>query len=179
MSRIGRMPVIIPAGVTVDIEENNKVTVKGPKGTLVSNLCPAMTLEKDGNVIHVKRPDDEKENRALHGLTRALLENMVIGVTNGFSKTLEIVGVGYRAAKTGKTLDLTLGHSHPVKFEETDTISFEVPNPNTIIVSGINKQEVGQVAAEIRAKRPPEPYHGKGVKYSDEKIRRKTPKTGK
>ena len=179
MSRIGRMPVVIPAGVTVDIEENNKITVKGPKGTLVKTFPALITFEEEGAVIHVKRPNDEKETRALHGLSRALLESMVVGVSQGFSKTLEINGIGYRAQKTGTTLDLTLGHSHPVRFEETETIKFEVPNPNQIIVSGIDKQEVGQVAAEIRATRPPEPYHGKGVKYADEKIRRKTPKTGK
>lgn len=179
MSRIGRMPVTIPAGVTFDIKEGNVVTVKGPKGTLTQKLYPTMTFEVDGAVVHVKRPSDEKEDKALHGLTRALLENMVIGVTNGYSKTLEIVGVGYRAQKNGKTLSLTLGHSHGITFEETDTIKFDVPNPNTIVVSGIDKQEVGQVSAEIRSKRPPEPYHGKGVKYSDEIIRRKTPKTGK
>ena len=179
MSRIGRMPITIPAGVTVDIEENNKITVKGPKGTLVKTFPALITFEEEGAVIHVKRPNDEKETRALHGLSRALLESMIVGVSSGFSKTLEINGIGYRAQKTGKTLDLTLGHSHPVRFEETETIKFEVPNPNQIIVSGIDKQEVGQVAAEIRATRPPEPYHGKGVKYAEEKIRRKTPKTGK
>ena len=173
------MPITVPAGVTVDIEENNKITVKGPKGTLVKTFPALITFEEEGAVIHVKRPNDEKETRALHGLSRALLESMVVGVSQGFSKTLEINGIGYRAQKTGTTLDLTLGHSHPVRFEETETIKFEVPNPNQIIVSGIDKQEVGQVAAEIRATRPPEPYHGKGVKYADEKIRRKTPKTGK
>lgn len=179
MSRIGRMPITVPAGVEVKVEAGNKVTVKGAKGTLVSELCPEMVIEQEGAVINVKRPSDDNRHKALHGLTRALLENMIIGVTNGYTKTLEIEGIGYRAQKNGKTLALTLGHSHPVTFDETDSIKFEVPNANTIVVSGIDKQEVGQIAAEIRAKRPPEPYHGKGVRYQGEYIRRKTPKTGK
>ena len=179
MSRIGRMPVVIPAGVTVDIEENNKVTVPGPKGTLVSCLCPTMTLEKDGNVIHVKRPDDEKENRALHGLTRALLHNMVVGVTDGFSKELEVNGTGYRAQKQGKQLVMNLGYSHQVVMDEIDGITIDVPGPNKIIISGPDKQKVGQFAAEVREKRPPEPYKGKGIKYVTEHIRRKEAKAGK
>lgn len=179
MSRIGRMPVAIPAGVDVNIETGNIITVKGPKGTLTQKLHPAMNIEKDGDVIHVTRPSDELEDKALHGLTRALLHNMVEGVTHGFSKKLEINGVGYRAIKTGKTLTLSLGHSHPIVFEEGNYITFDVPDPNTIIISGIDKQAVGQVAAVIRSKRPPEPYLGKGVKYSYEKIRRKAGKTGK
>lgn len=179
MSRIGRMPITVPAGVDVEIGDTNLVTVKGPKGTLTQQLSHEMSFERDGAVIHVKRPSDDINHKALHGLTRALLENMILGVTHGYSKTLEIVGIGYRAQKNGKTLSLTLGHSHGITFEETDTIKFDVPNPNTVVVNGIDKQEVGQIAAEIRAKRPPEPYHGKGVKYAGEKIRRKTPKTGK
>ncbi len=179
MSRIGRMPITVPAGVDVKIENGNLVTVKGPKGTLTKQLSPAMKIEKDGAVINVTRPSDEKEHKSLHGLTRTLLNNMVVGVSEGYQKTLEIVGVGYRVAKTGKSLSLVLGYSHGITIDETDTIKFEVPDPNKIIVSGIDKQEVGQMAAVIRGKRPPEPYHGKGVKYSDEKIRRKAGKTGK
>lgn len=179
MSRIGRMPITVPAGVDVKVADGNVVTVKGPKGTLTKQLSAAMIIELDGAVINVKRPSDEKEHKALHGLTRTLLNNMVVGVSEGYSKTLEIVGVGYRAAKTGNVLSLGLGYSHGIEIPEQGTIKFEVPNPNTIIVSGIDKQEVGQMAAVIRGKRPPEPYHGKGVKYSDEKIRRKAGKTGK
>lgn len=179
MSRIGRTPITVPAGVEVTVAEGNTVTVKGPKGTLVKQLHPAMSIEKNGAEIHVTRPDDTMENRALHGLTRTLLNNMIVGVTTGFSVTLEIVGVGYRAAKSGKTLTLNLGHSHPIYFEEAGNITFEVPNANSIIVKGIDKQEVGQIAAQIREKRPPEPYLGKGVKYADERIRRKSGKAGK
>ena len=179
MSRIGRMPITVPAGVDIKVEDGNLVTVKGPKGTLTKQLSAAMIIEKDGAVINVKRPSDEKEHKALHGLTRTLLNNMIVGVSEGYQKTLEIVGVGYRAQKTGKVLSLGLGYSHGIEISETDTIKFDVPNPNTIVVSGIDKQEVGQMSAVIRGKRPPEPYHGKGVKYSDEKIRRKTGKTGK
>lgn len=179
MSRIGRMPVIIPAGVDVTIEAGNKVTVKGAKVTLTNTFSPRMILEQEGNTIVVKRPTDEKEDRAIHGLTRALLQNMVTGVTDGFKKELQIVGVGYKAAKNGTTLVLNLGHSHDIKFEEANGITFEVPNPNTIIVHGADKQTVGQIAAEIREKRPPEPYLGKGVKYADERIRRKAGKTAK
>ena len=178
MSRIGRMPIAIPAGVEVKIGANNEVTVKGPKGTLSETLHPDMIIKVEGDQIIVTRPSEVKEHRALHGLTRSLLNNMVVGVTNGFEKTLEINGVGYRCAKQGKTLSLTLGFSHPVEFEDTDDYTLEVPNPNTIIVKGINKQIVGQIAAVIREKRPPEPYKGKGIKYSDEVIRRKEGKTG-
>ncbi len=179
MSRIGRMPITVPAGVEVTVGNENLVTVKGPKGTLTKQLSSAMTIKNDAGVLTVTRPNDEKENRALHGLTRALLANMVIGVSEGYKKELEIVGVGYRAAKQGKTLNLNLGYSHPVNIDETESITFEVPDANHIVVVGIDKQEVGQMAAVVRGKRPPEPYHGKGVKYVDEKIRRKAGKTGK
>ena len=178
MSRIGRMPVAVPAGVTVTLGEGNLVTVKGPKGTLTQQLSPAMTLKQEGAEVLVTRPNDEKENRALHGLTRALLHNMVVGVTEGYKKELDINGVGYRAAKEGKKLVLTIGYSHPVEVEEIEGISIEVPNPNHIVVSGCDKQKVGQFAAELREKRPPEPYKGKGIKYTDEVIRRKVGKTG-
>ena len=179
MSRIGRAPITVPAGVDVTIAEGNLVTVKGPKGTLSEQLRPEMQITKDGATITVTRPSDEKEHRACHGLTRTLIANMIKGVTDGYSKTLEIVGVGYRAQKNGTTLVLNLGHSHPINVPEQDGVTFEVPNPNTIIVKGANKQAVGQIAAVIRSKRPPEPYHGKGVKYSDERIRRKAGKAGK
>ncbi|MBQ2767410.1 MAG: 50S ribosomal protein L6 [Clostridia bacterium] len=179
MSRIGKKPIEVAAGVTVTVAANNLVTVKGPKGTLTQQLAPNMTIKQEGAVITVERPSDEKNDRALHGLTRTLLANMVEGVTNGYSKTLDIIGVGYKAAKQGKTLVLNLGHSHPINFEENESISFDVPNPNQIIVRGIDKQIVGEIAAQIRSKRPPEPYLGKGVKYSDERIRRKAGKTGK
>ena len=179
MSRIGRKVIVVPAGVDVTIADNNFVTVKGPKGTLTQQLSAAMTITREGNEITVTRPNDEKENRALHGLTRTLLNNMVIGVTEGYSKTLEIVGVGYRANKQGTTLTLNLGYSHPVIFTEADGITCACPNDTTVVVSGIDKQKVGQVAAEVRGKRPPEPYKGKGVKYQGERIRRKAGKTGK
>ena len=172
------MPVAIPAGVEVNIANGNLVTVKGPKGTLTQQLNPLMTITKDGAEITVSRPNDEKENRALHGLTRALLHNMVVGVTEGYKKELDINGVGYRAAKEGKKLVLTIGYSHTVEVEEIDGITIEVPNPNHIVVSGCDKQKVGQFAAELREKRPPEPYKGKGIKYTDEVIRRKVGKTG-
>lgn len=179
MSRIGREPITIPAGVDVTIGENNVVTVKGPKGSL-NHAFPAMlTIKNEAGVLHVTRPDDEQETRALHGTTRALLNDMVIGVTQGFEKKLEINGVGYRAQKSGKTLTLNLGHSHPIVFEEDGNVTFDVPDSNTIIVKGADKQKVGQMAAVIRTKRPPEPYLGKGVKYSYERIRRKAGKTGK
>lgn len=178
MSRIGRMPVAVPAGVTVTLGEGNLVTVKGPKGTLTQQLSPLMTLKQEGEEIHVTRPNDEKENRELHGLTRALLHNMVVGVTEGYQKELDINGVGYRAAKEGKKLVLTIGYSHPVEVEEVEGISIDVPNPNHIVISGCDKQKVGQFAAEVREKRPPEPYKGKGIKYTDEVIRRKVGKTG-
>ena len=178
MSRIGRMPVAVPAGVTITLGEGNLVTVKGPKGTLTQQFSPVMTLKQEGAEVLVTRPNDEKENRALHGLTRALLHNMVVGVTEGYKKELDINGVGYRAAKEGKKLILTIGYSHPVEVEEIDGITIDVPNPNHIVVSGCDKQKVGQFAAELREKRPPEPYKGKGIKYTDEVIRRKVGKTG-
>ena len=178
MSRIGRDPITVPAGVTVTLE-NNVVTVKGPKGTLTQNVPAILTIENNAGVITVTRPNDEKETRALHGTTRALLNGMVQGVTTGFEKKLEINGVGYRAQKSGKTLTLNLGHSHPIVFEENEDITFDVPDSNTVIVKGADKQKVGQMAAVIRGKRPPEPYLGKGVKYSYERIRRKAGKTGK
>jgi large subunit ribosomal protein L6 len=179
MSRIGKLPVAIPAGVTVEIKDNNLVTVKGPKGTLEKTFAPELTLEqKDGEVV-VTRPNDNKKEKSLHGLTRALLQNMVDGVSNGFEKKLEINGVGYRAAKQGKTLTLTLGYSHPVIMEDPDGIETVLDGTNTIFVRGISKEAVGQYAAEIRGKRGPEPYKGKGIKYADETIRRKVGKTGK
>lgn len=179
MSRIGRMPITVPQGVTVTIEDGNVVTAKGPKGTLTEKFHPAMKIENEAGVLHVSRPDDEKESRALHGLTRSLLANMIEGVTHGFSKTLEINGVGYRAAKSGKTLTLSLGYSHPIVFEDGNGVSFDVPNANTIVVNGIDKQAVGQMAAVVRGKRPPEPYLGKGIRYQGEHVRRKAGTTGK
>ena len=179
MSRIGRAPIAIPAGVTVTLAAGNTVTVKGPKGTLTNTFLPCVTIAEENGTIVVTRANDDKEIRAVHGLTRALIANMVEGVTNGYSKRLEIVGVGYRAEKQGKKLVLNLGYSHPVFFEEGNGISFEVPDSNTIVVSGIDKQAVGQIAAQIREKRPPEPYLGKGIKYTGEQIRRKAGKTGK
>ena len=179
MSRIGRAPIAIPAGVTVTLAAGNTVTVKGPKGTLTSTFLPCVAIAEENGTIVVTRASDDKEIRAVHGLTRALIANMVEGVTNGYSKRLEIVGVGYRAEKQGKKLVLNLGYSHPVFFEEGNGITFEVPDSNTIVVSGIDKQAVGQVAAQIREKRPPEPYLGKGIKYTGEQIRRKAGKTGK
>ena len=179
MSRIGRAPITVPANVTVTLAEGNNVTVKGPLGTLTATFLPVVAITLDNGVLTVTRESDEKEIRAVHGLTRALLANMVEGVTNGYSKRLEIVGVGYRVEKQGKKLVLDLGYSHSIFFEEGDGITFEVPDSNTIIVKGIDKQAVGQVAAQIREKRPPEPYLGKGVKYAGEKIRRKAGKTGK
>ena len=178
MSRIGRMPIELPAGVEVKIGDNNVVTVKGPKGTLTQQLHPAMSFNQEGNVIHVTRPNDEKENRALHGLTRTLLNNMVVGVTEGYKKELDVNGVGYRVAKEGNKLVMNLGYSHQVTVEETDGISIECPSANKIVISGVDKQKVGQFAAEVREKRPPEPYKGKGIKYTDEVIRRKEGKTG-
>ena len=186
MSRIGRAPITVPAGVTVTVGDNNVITVKGPKGELTYKVPAQMTVKVEGPVVNVTRPDDEAANRSLHGLTRTLINNMVVGVSTGYSKKLEIVGVGYRAVKQGKTLQLYLGHSlvsgqpqTKYTLQESDDISFDVPNPNTIIVKGIDKQKVGQIAAQIREKRPPEPYLGKGVKYSNEVIRRKAGKTGK
>jgi len=179
MSRIGRMPIAIPAGVTVEIAENNKVTVKGPKGTLERVLAPEMEIKVEGAEIVVSRPNDLKRMKSLHGLTRTLINNMVIGVTAGYQKVLEINGVGYRAAKQGKTLTLSLGYSHPVEMVDPEGIETTVENQTKITVKGIDKEKVGQFAAEIRGKRGPEPYKGKGIKYADEVIRRKVGKTGK
>lgn len=178
MSRIGRMPITLPAGVDVTIDAGNVVTVKGPKGTVTQQLSNKMTLSQEGNVISVTRPNDEKENRSLHGLTRTLLSNMVTGVTEGYKKELDVNGVGYKVAKEGKKLIMNIGFSHQVIVEEEDGISIDAPTPNKIVISGIDKQKVGQFAAEVREKRPPEPYKGKGIKYSDEVIRRKEGKTG-
>lgn len=179
MSRIGKQPIQLPAGVTVDIAAENNVTVKGPKGTLQAAFAPNLTIALDGNTVVVTRPDDEKENRALHGLTRTLINNMVIGVSEGYSKTLEIEGVGYKAEKQGSKLVLSLGYSHPIFFEENADVTFTLPNNTTIVVSGIDKQKVGETAAKIRGKRPPEPYKGKGIRYTGERIRRKAGKAGK
>ena len=178
MSRIGRKPITVPAGVTVTLGDANVVTVKGPLGTLTQQFNANMTLTLDAGVLTVARPDDEAENRAAHGLTRTLLENMIVGVSTGYSKTLQIVGVGYRVALQGKNLLLNLGYSHPITVEAPVGITFEVPDTNTIIVKGYDKQLVRQIAAVIRSKRKPEPYHGKGVKYSDEVVRRKAGKAG-
>ena len=177
MSRIGKMPVTVPAGVTVTIEDNH-VTVKGPKGELTRQINKNMKLTMDNGVITVERPDDEKESRSLHGLSRTLINNMIIGVTQGFSKTLEINGVGYRAAKQGQNINFTLGFSHPVVKEPPAGITFEVPAPNKIVVSGADKEVVGAVAADIRTLRPPEPYKGKGIRYEGEHVRRKIGKAG-
>ena len=179
MSRIGREPIAVPAGVTITISDSNYVTVKGPLGELCEKFNEGLTITLDGATLTVTRPNDEKEMRALHGLTRTLLNNMVVGVKDGFAKKLEIVGVGYRVEKQGAKLVLGLGYSHPVIFEENGGVKFEVPDSTTIIVKGIDKQAVGQMAAVIRSKRPPEPYLGKGIKYSGERIRRKAGKTGK
>ena len=179
MSRIGRAPIALAANVTVTVAEGNVVTVTGPLGTLTQTFNPRLTITVENNTVVVTRPSDEKEDRAAHGLTRTLLNNMVIGVSAGFQKKLEIVGVGYKAEKKGTRLVLSLGYSHQIFFDEGNGITFEVPDAVTIIVKGIDKQVVGQVAAEIRSKRPPEPFHGKGVKYTGERIRRKAGKTGK
>ena len=178
MSRIGRMPIAIPAGVTVELAENNQVTVKGPKGTLSRVLPSEMEIKVEGSEVTVTRPNDLKKMKSLHGLTRTLIHNMVVGVTDGFTKELEVNGVGYRASKAGKKLTLNLGYSHPVEMEDPEGIETKVDG-NKIIVSGISKEKVGQYAAEIRDKRRPEPYKGKGIKYADEVIRRKVGKTGK
>ncbi|MBQ2810233.1 MAG: 50S ribosomal protein L6 [Clostridia bacterium] len=180
MSRIGRAPINVPAGVDVNIDSANSViTVKGPKGTLTLNYHNRMTVKLEGGVITVTRPTDEKEDRALHGLTRTLIYNLVVGVTEGYTKKLEVNGVGYRVAMQGKNLNLTLGYSHPVVVEAPEGITFETPDANTILVRGIDKQLVGETAAYIRSRRAPEPYKGKGIKYEGEKIRRKAGKTGK
>ena len=178
MSRIGRLPIDIPAGVEVKIEEGNKVTVKGPKGTLEKCLPVEMTIKQEDNQVVVTRPNDLKKMKSLHGLTRTLIHNMVVGVTEGYTKTLEVNGVGYRASKAGKKLTLNLGYSHPVEMEDPEGLESEVQD-NKIIIKGIDKEKVGQYAAEIRDKRRPEPYKGKGIKYADEVIRRKVGKTGK
>ena len=179
MSRIGKMPIAVPAGVTVDIAENNNVTVKGPKGTLERVLPSEMTIKLEGSEIVVTRPNDLKKMKSLHGLTRTLIFNMIVGVTDGYEKVLEVNGVGYRAAKKGKVLTLSLGYSHPVEMEDPEGIETVLDGQNKIIVKGIDKEKVGQYAAEIREKRAPEPYKGKGIKYADEVIRRKVGKTGK
>ena len=178
MSRIGRAPIAIPAGVEIKVEDNNVVTVKGPKGTLTQQFNPNMAITMEEGVLHVTRPNDAKENRALHGLTRTLLHNMVVGVTEGYKKELDVNGVGYRVAKEGNKLVMNLGFSHQVTMEEIPGITIEVPGPNKIVIHGCDKQQVGQFAAEVREKRPPEPYKGKGIKYTDEVIRRKAGKTG-
>ena len=180
MSRIGRAPINVPAGVTVTIDAASSViTVKGPKGELTQNYHARMNVAYENNVISVTRPSDEKEDRALHGLTRTLIYNMVVGVTEGYTKKLEVNGVGYRVAMQGKALNLTLGYSHPVVVDAPEGITFETPDANTIIIKGINKQVVGETAAFVRSRRAPEPYKGKGIKYEGEKIRRKSGKTGK
>ena len=178
MSRIGRMPITVPTGVTVNVAEGNVVTVKGPKGELTRALRPEMIIKQEGNTITVERPSDDKLHRSVHGLTRTLLHNMVVGVTDGFKKELEINGVGYKASKEGNKLVMNLGYSHLVTMEEIDGITIDVPAPNKVIINGIDKQKVGQFAANVRGKRPPEPYKGKGIKYVDEHIRRKEGKTG-
>ena len=179
MSRIGNSPISVPAGVDVKVAENNLVTVKGPKGELTKKFSEELGIKVEDGVIKVTRPSEDKKHKSLHGLTRTLISNMVEGVTNGYSKTLEIDGVGYRAQKQGKEVVLTLGFSHPVVVAETDSIKLDVPQPNQIVISGIDKQAVGQYAAEIREKRPPEPYKGKGIRYENEHIIRKEGKAGK
>ena len=178
MSRIGRKPINIPAGVDVAIN-GSEVTVKGPKGALTQKFNPVVTITKEGDEILVTRPDDQKESRSLHGLTRTLVHNMVVGVTEGFSKTLEVQGVGYRVQKQGKDLVMNLGYSHQVVVSDNEDIKIDAPNPNTIVISGIDKQKVGQFAAEVREKRPPEPYKGKGIRYQGEYVRHKEGKAGK
>ncbi len=178
MSRIGRMPIAIPQGVDVKLAGNH-ITVKGPKGTLERDLHADMIVKVEGAEITVTRPSEAKNHKSLHGLTRTLINNMIIGVTDGYSKTLEVNGVGYRAVKAGNKITLNLGYSHPVEIFETDTIKVDVPTPNQLIISGCDKQEVGEYAAKVREKRLPEPYKGKGIKYADEVIRRKEGKTGK
>lgn len=179
MSRIGKLPVTILNGVTITVGEDNTVTVKGPKGQLFEHISKDIIIEQEEGVLHIKRPSDEKRMRSLHGLSRTLINNMVVGVTSGYTKNLDIVGVGYRAQKQGNKLVLNIGYSHPVEFVEPAGITFEVPAPNKIVVSGIDKQLVGQIAANIRATREPEPYKGKGIKYDTEVVLRKEGKTGK
>ena len=178
MSRIGRMPVTIPAGVEVSIAEPNVVTVKGPKGTLTQTMRPEMIIKVEGNVIHVGRPSEDKLHKSLHGLPRSLIHDMVVGVTDGFKKELEINGVGYKASKEGNKLVMNLGYSHLVTMEEIEGITIDVPAPNKVVINGIDKQKVGQFAANVRGKRPPEPYKGKGIKYATETIRHKEGKAG-
>ena len=178
MSRIGRTPITVPPGVEVSVSDANVVKVKGPKGTLEREINPDIRVSVEDGVINVTRPTDAPRHRSLHGLSRSLVDNMVVGVTDGFKKELDIVGVGLRATKEGKRLVMNLGYSHQVIVDETDSIAIEVPAPNKVIISGIDKQEVGQFAADIRKKRPPEPYKGKGIKYVDEVVRRKEGKTG-
>ena len=178
MSRIGKAPITVPAGVEITVSENNHVTVKGPKGTLERTIVPQIKLSTENGVLTVERPDDSKENRSLHGLSLTLINNMVVGVTQGFEKKLEINGVGYRAVKDGKNLVMNLGYSHQIVIPETEDIQIDVPDANHIVIKGIDKQKVGQFAAEVRGKRPPEPYKGKGVKYDYEVVRRKEGKTG-
>ncbi|QNL44733.1 50S ribosomal protein L6 [Oscillibacter hominis] len=178
MSRIGRMPITVPAGVTVTVAEGNVVTVKGPKGELSQALRPEMIIKQDAGVLTVERPSEDKLHRSLHGLTRTLLNNMVVGVSEGYKKELDVNGVGYRVAKDGKNLVMNIGFSHQVIVSEIEGITIDVPAPNKIVISGCDKQKVGQFAAEVREKRPPEPYKGKGIKYADEVIRRKVGKTG-
>ena len=178
MSRIGLKPITVPAGVEIKIDDNNHITVKGPKGTLERTLVPQMKVEIKEGVLHVSRPDDSKESKSLHGLTRTLVDNMVVGVTQGFEKKLEVNGVGYRASKEGNKLVLNIGYSHDVVMPETEDIQIDVPDANHITIKGMDKQKVGQFAAEVRGKRPPEPYKGKGIKYDYETIRRKEGKTG-
>ena len=178
MSRIGRTPITVPAGVEIKIEENNHVTVKGPKGTLEYSLAPSMNIELKDGVLTVSRPDDSKENRSMHGLTRTLLSNMVEGVTTGYKKELTVQGVGYKVAKDGSKLTMNIGYSHQVVVEDNADITIEVPSANTIVINGIDKQKVGQFAADVRKKRPPEPYKGKGIRYANEVVRHKEGKTG-
>jgi large subunit ribosomal protein L6 len=178
MSRIGKKPITVPAGVTVTVDEKNVVTVKGPKGTLTQEMNSDITLSQTGGTLTLHRPTDSKPHKALHGLYRSLVHNMVLGVTTGFSKTLKLVGTGYRAAAAGSTLTINIGYSHPVVFEAPATIQFETPDQTTIVVNGIDKQQVGNLAADIRAVRKPEPYLGKGIRYADEHVRRKEGKTG-
>ena len=179
MSRIGKQPITIPAGVTVEVSADNTVTVKGPKGTLSEKGNKDIAVNKEGNVIHVTRPTDDKAHRSLHGLYRTLIHNMVVGVTEGYTKSLELVGTGYRAQMQGKALNITIGFSHPVIVDAPENISFETPTQTKIVVKGIDKQQVGNIAADIRAIRKPEPYHGKGIRYENENVRRKEGKTGK
>ena len=178
MSRIGLKPIAVPAGVEITVDGNNHVTVKGPKGTLERTLVPQIKLRIENGTIYVERPDDSKQSKSLHGLTRTLVDNMVVGVTEGFQKKLEINGVGYRATKEDKKLVLNVGYSHPVVMPDTDDVQTEVPDANHVIVKGMDKQKVGQFAAEVRGARPPEPYKGKGIKYDYETIRRKEGKSG-